>query len=383
MIKAVLLDLDNTLIYNPDMAFARAFLACMNQYFADEGVLEDAGQYFRQAIKLMSLKARDGRETNFQRTVGIMATGGSKITSVEPTLRRFYTEAYPKLEGCIKPVDGAAAFIRKLQKEGYAVVIATNPLYNETAIRQRMAWGGLPLDDDIYAIITNAENMHFAKPDPAYYAEILGRVGVEPDEALMVGDGKHNDIEAAKQIGIHTYHTNANQFHKFIAEFDVFVANVPIIPLKSQMIDPQLRGNMGALYGLLAEVQPNFWQQRPNPDEWSILQILCHLLDSEVKNERPRLMRILNEDNPFITEQLPPGPDIDVCSEDGQDIAHSLLASRTITRKLIAEFTEQDWKRPARHSIFGLTTMLEMAYFTAQHDRLHLNQFCQTLGRCE
>jgi hypothetical protein len=26
---------------------------------------------------------------------------------------------------------------------------------------------------------------------------------------------------------------------------------------------------------------------------------------------------------------------------------------------------------------------LEMAHFTAQHDRLHLNQICQTLGKCE
>jgi hypothetical protein len=64
-------------------------------------------------------------------------------------------------------------------------------------------------------------------------------------------------------------------------------------------------------------------------------------------------------------------------------VAREFEEARRETLQLVATFTDVDWQRPARHSIFGLTTLLEMAYFTAQHDRLHLNQLCQTIGRCE
>lgn len=384
MIKAVLLDLDNTLIHNPDMAFARAFLERMNAFFLTELGIQQAGQAFRKAIAAMSQTTRIGDQSNIALTAQIMADYGDvAVSAVQDTLNKFYTEVYPTLQNCIKPVEGASAFVHKLHDEGYAIVIATNPIYSKAAIVQRMAWGNLPLDESLYALITNAENMHFSKPDPAYYAEILGRVGVEPDEALMVGDSSKNDINAASQVGIHTYKTDAQNFSEFVTNFDHFVTDVPMSPLNSAMIDPQFRGNIGALYGMLSEVQDHFWEQRPDPDEWSIMQILCHLLDSEDNNERPRLEKILNEDNPFIAEQMPPGPDIPICSDDGWTVAEQVKASRAITRQFIAQLDADDWKRPARHSIFGLTTLLEMAYFTAQHDRLHLNQLCQTLGRCE
>ena len=384
MIKAVLLDLDNTLIHNPDMAFARAFLERMNAFFSDELGIQQAGQAFRRAIAAMSNVERIGDHANIDLTAQIMAdVGDVRVTDIRDTLDKFYTEVYPTLQNCIKPVDGASDFIHKLHDEGYAIVIATNPIYSKAAIIQRMAWGNLPLDESIYAIITHAENMHFSKPDPAYYAEILGRVGVEPDEALMVGDSNKNDIDAASVVGIHTYKTDAKHFVKFVASFDDFVSTIPVMPLNPKMIDPQYRGNIGALYGMLCDVQDHFWQQRPDPDEWSIMQILCHLLDSEENNERPRLEKILREDNPFIAEQIPPGPDIPVCSDEGWKVAEQLKKSRAITRHFIAQLDTPDWKRPARHSIFGLTTLLEMAYFTAQHDRLHLNQLCQTLGRCK
>ena len=56
--------------------------------------------------------------------------------------------------------------------------------------------------------------------------------------------------------------------------------------------------------------------------------------------------------------------------------------ARERTIALLAGLRPDQWNRPARHSIFGLTNLLEMAHFTAQHDRLHITQLCQTLGKC-
>src|SRR5690606_29883554 len=104
------------------------------------------------------------------------------------------------------PVEGAGSLIESLREAGFALVIATNPIYPESAILARMAQVGLPTETGTYALVTVTELMHYPKTDPAYYAEILGRIGVEPDEALMVGDSPTNDIRPAHTVGLHTFH---------------------------------------------------------------------------------------------------------------------------------------------------------------------------------
>ena len=144
----------------------------------------------------------------------------------------------------------------------------------------------------------------------------------------------------------------------------------------------QFKGNLAALCGLLAEVKAHQWLQRPDPAEWSILQILCHLWRAETEVHQQRLRMIMEEDNPFIPSLPPPGPDIPECHDDGMEVFERFRAQRQRTMATLAALSADDWRRPARHSIFGLTNLLEMAYFTAQHDRLHITQLCQTLGKC-
>jgi FMN phosphatase YigB (HAD superfamily) len=94
----------------------------------------------------------------------------------------------------------SAAFDR-----GLAVVIATNPLFPRLAIERRLEWAGIPVGQYDYALVTTYENMHAAKPQPAYYREILEVTGSEPREALMVGDDWRNDIAPAAAAGLFTY----------------------------------------------------------------------------------------------------------------------------------------------------------------------------------
>jgi FMN phosphatase YigB (HAD superfamily) len=374
MIKAVLLDLDNTLLKNPDMAFAQAFLEQFEQHYKQAGI-SNAAVNFRRAIQVMGA-GQSGQQSN--RAV-ILEFLGTKAELFDA----FYEQVYPLLKVCISSVEGANALIRQLRDMGLAVVIATNPIYPESAIRQRMAWAGLPLEENTYSLITSADNMHFAKPDPAYYAEILARVGVEPDEALMVGDSLRSDIAPAQSVGLRSFHLSTRGLADFIEQMEECLSDNQSIILHPDMIEPQLRGNIGALYGMLANVQEKFWHQRPDPKEWSIIQILCHLRDAETQIERYRLLRILQEENPFITQPQEPGPNIPECADEGYTIAAEFVKERQETLGLIRDFSLETWQRRVRHSIFGLSTMLEMAYFTAQHDRLHLKQLCQTIGRCK
>jgi HAD superfamily hydrolase (TIGR01549 family) len=395
MIKAVLLDLDDTLLRNRDSAFVPAYLDLVDIFFRAEWGFNSMSQVLRNVIQA-AIEEHDIRQTNAARAEAIIAQAtGQSLATIRAAFGRFYAEVYPQLTDHTAPVPDALALYEYLRERDYAIVIATNPLYPMTAIQQRLAWAGLPDDLEAYALVTSADNMHFVKPDPAYYAEIVARVGIEPDEALMVGDSLENDIQPASALGLKTFYvTSAAESRANAGTLTTlrgkladgqWLEDHPAPTPRPAAIAPQMRGNLGALFGLLDDVCEKHWHQHPDPKEWSIMEVVCHLFESEKTIHRPRLERILTENNPFLTDTVTPAGvrRIPPCAEDGQAAANKFLVERQQTLELLAQLADEDWQRPARHSIFGLTTLWEMAYFTAQHDRLHLNQICQTLGHCQ
>lgn len=397
MIKAVLLDLDNTLLANPDNVFAPAYLHLAEQYFGQAWSVDGFSQVLLSTMRAMNTQ-HDMQQTNLQVAIRVIqqATGRS-TEEVQRVSHLFYADAYTRLKDCTQPIAGAEALVNDLRGAGLAVVIATNPIYPPEAIQQRLSWAGLPNEFSAYNFVTHAGNMHFTKPDPAYYAEILARIGVEPDEALMVGDSLVNDIVPARQVGLRTFHipfaedrADLSEDSKSLADLRQFIRTpgwqdsfAPQL-LSAEGIIPQLRGNVGALFGMIDGIKLHYWMQHPDPNEWSILQIVCHLFESEETVQRLRLQQILALENPFLAEsRQPPGPEAAPCSEDGEQAVRAFVNARLQTIAFLNALQPGDWDRPARHSVFGPTTLLEMAQFTAQHDRLHLNQLCQTLGSCK
>lgn len=385
MIKAVLLDMDNTLLHNPDARFANAFRQLFDQFFRGELAIKGSIHALRAGFASLGSDLANC-PSNAEAMVNCLARSLSLThADADQALRRFYAEVYGELQPLVAPADGAAALIENLLEQGLLVAVATNPLYPETAIAQRLEWAGLGGLVSEFAIVTHSENMHFAKPQPEYMAETVARVGIEPDEALMVGDSAANDMQAARAIGCLTWHVPTDGGLADLAQHiqrDAWreIAQPPA--LLPEMIAPQYRGNLGALRGLLADSSSSQWQERPDPEEWSILQIVCHLWQTEASVHQARLQSILAEDKPFLTALPPPGPHVPPCHDDANLVWRRFSRDRRATLSILDGLTPEQWRRPARHSIFGLTTLLEMAYFTAQHDRLHITQLCQTLGKC-
>ena len=386
MIKAVLLDLDNTLLHNPDEEWVAAFRQQWDRHFAQSCGIDHASSALRNAIGRLNREPATGRanaDIIFEALSLELPLTGAALSAA---IAGFYQGNYRRLSENTAPIAHAADLVETLLDQDLLVAIATNPFFPEAATRERIGWAGLSGFMSDFAFITHSENMRYAKPSPAYFAETIARVGVEPDEALLVGDSMRNDIEPARAIGIHTWHVNAEGALLSLLERvreSGWRQHYLARQLQPAMILPQLRGNNAALHGLLAEAQPHHWRQRPDPQEWSILQILCHLWQTEEPVHRARLQAIRDRDNPFIAALPPPGPDIPHCHDDGREVLHCFLREREETIRLLADFTPAHWGKTARHSIFGLTTMLEMAHFTAQHDRLHITQLCQTLGKCD
>lgn len=396
MIKAVLFSPDGTLLRCDERALADEYLRLATAYFDELWGASRSACLLAEAQRALAAP-RDAQTTNSSLLAETLAAAaGRDPQDIHAAFDAFYTAHLPALRDSVRPAAAAVEVIALAQQQGLDIVIAANPLHPAAAVRQRLAWAGLPDSTEDYALVTGSDNTHFVKPDPAYYAEIVARIGVEPDEAIMVGSSLVDDVRPAAAARLRTYHIGAGVQDDSAADgvgslaelalrikSAAWLDTLPPRALKPEAVEPQLWGNVGALFGMLANVQPAYWEQRPDPNEWSILQIVCHLLESERHVQRPRLERILAEDNPFLVNPPPPGLHAPPCDSDGHQAARRFAAARSETLALLRALPAAAWGRPARHSVFGLTTLLEMALFTAQHDRLHLNQLCQTLGRCE
>jgi len=385
MIKAVLLDLDNSMLDHPGPQFAATFRRAFAQHLEEQTGIKSADGVFHRAIQKLNGQ-RDIVSSNDEvMTSSIAADVNVPVSEFQPKLGSLHQSLYGQARSVANAAPDAQQLVEALLDQGLAIAVVSNPIYREAAIVQVLQWAGLGDFIESFAFLSSSENMHFAKADPAFYAELIARIGIEPDEALLVGGNRQNDNLPAETVGLHTWPLeNATALGALLehVQFAGWQHRYSGRPLRETMLKPQFLGNLGALFGLLSEVKEHQWHQKPDPNEWSIVQILCHLADTETAVHQKRLQKILRVENPFIRALPPPGPDMPTCSDRPQEVAEEFREKRLSTLELIAELGPEDWLRPARHSIFGLTNLLEMAYFTAQHDRLHISQLCQTLGKC-
>ncbi len=203
MIRAVLLDLDDTLLdTNMDLfipVYFEALSRKMNEYLPPDDMINLVLEGTKEMIQ-----NGDSSKTNKEVFDDYFYPRLSHPASVvRPVIDSFYDEQFPMLKKYTRPIPIARDFVSELFKWGCQVVIATNPLFPARAIEHRIDWAGL--SDFSFSLITTYENSHFCKPDPKYYQEILNKLDVEPEEAIMIGNDLQNDIEPAKEAGLHNY----------------------------------------------------------------------------------------------------------------------------------------------------------------------------------
>ena len=96
----------------------------------------------------------------------------------------------------LRSFEQAQELLRELAGRGLKVVLATSAPQNEFELLQQV----LQIDDAV-AEYTTAEDVSEAKPAPDVVQMALKKAGVEPGEALMVGDAAW-DMQAAKKAGV-------------------------------------------------------------------------------------------------------------------------------------------------------------------------------------
>jgi FMN phosphatase YigB (HAD superfamily) len=208
MLRAVLFDLDDTLLGNSMDVFLPAYFEALIRYLDHLVPPERLMSELMRATGAMNAN-RDECVTNEEAFASAFYSALEPDRSMlELAFERFYAEEFPRLQRLTRRRSEARALVAQAVKQELQVAVATNPLFPRIAVEQRLAWADVPVDEFRYALVTTYENMHATKSSSLYYLEILERLGVQSDEALMVGDSWDMDIAPASSVGLHVYWIN-------------------------------------------------------------------------------------------------------------------------------------------------------------------------------
>ncbi len=116
-------------------------------------------------------------------------------------------------------------------------------------------------------------------------------------------------------------------------------------------------------------------RRRPSPDEWSALEICCHLRDA-AEEEGVRVRRLVEEEGPTLEPY-----DQEVWARErnyqGDDIRRVRTALRAFwggLAYLLEGLTDEQWERAGTHPEWGAVTVRSRAEREVEHAQAHLEQ---------
>ena len=196
MIQAVLFDLDGTLLPMDLEVFTKAYFGSLAAKMAPRGY-EPRELISAIWAGIRAMVKNDGARTNeevFWETFrGIY---GDRVLRDVPHFKEFYRTDFQKAKSACGFNPKAAQTVYALKAAGYRVVLATNPIFPAVATESRIRWAGLNPED--FELYTTYENIGFCKPNTQYYLEIAKRLGVSPEQCLMVGNDVTEDMAAGE-----------------------------------------------------------------------------------------------------------------------------------------------------------------------------------------
>ena len=140
----------------------------------------------------------------------------------------------------------------------------------------------------------------------------------------------------------------------------------------------ELASGAQVIPALLAGVTPDEARYKPDPDTWSILEVLCHLYDEEREDFRQRLDLMLHRPaEPW--PPIHPGAWVTERGYNARDFAAMLdqwRAERARSLDWLAGLTAPDWDREVTWP-FGTMRAGDMLAAWVAHDNLHQRQLVE------
>jgi FMN phosphatase YigB (HAD superfamily) len=387
MTLTLLFDLDDTLLETNMGAFIPAYFQALSKHLAEYALPEKMLPALMKGTELMLASEDASRTLQEVFEAYFYPKLGVPKEQLAHVIEQFYDEVFPSISSVTKKREGAVELVDWAFAKGYRVAIATDPLFPRKAVYHRIRWAGL--DPERFELVSSFETFHFTKSHPAYFAEVLGRLGWPNEPVLMVGNDEERDLKPAQSLGLKTYHVNDGSASRSepeaaggkLTDLRPWLESTDLALFELSIQTPPailtvMSSTPAVLQSLTAFVSDSAWPHKPIADEWALVEVICHLRDTEREIHQMQLNTLMEESEPFI-----PRPDGSVWAkernylgEDGFAALQDFTSARMETLAKLKGINDAMWKQKARHAIFGPTHFQEVIGFMADHDRMHIQQ---------
>jgi len=191
MIRAVIFDLDNTLL--DFMRMKRMAVEAAVEAMVDAGLEMDRDAAER---KIYAIYEREGIE--HQRVFDDLLA--ERLGRVDPMILASGIVAYRRArEAALVLYPHVTATLVALVKRGIALAVVSDAPTREAWLR--LCYLNL---HHLFDAVVTFEDTGERKPSPAPFELVLDRLGVAPEQAIMVGDWPERDVVGAMKLGIRT-----------------------------------------------------------------------------------------------------------------------------------------------------------------------------------
>jgi len=180
MIKGVLLDVDGTLVLSND-AHARAWVEAL-EHFGHTITYDDV----RWLVGM-------GGDKVLPRLVPGLESESGQGKRISQYRTKIFLDKYVST---LEPTPGSRALVEKLKQSDLKLMVASSAKKEELNDLLKAA-----RVDDLLKQATTSADADNSKPDPDIIHAALGKIGLPPQEVLMIGDTPY-DIEAAGKAGV-------------------------------------------------------------------------------------------------------------------------------------------------------------------------------------
>ena len=160
-IKAVLFDLDNTLLLFNEKEFFEAYSKKLYLSFKD---ILSAQEFFRRLLSSTQVMTNNnGKQSNAEFFINDFAKGLSvRKEELWQRFDKFYANEFEEFEYLMSPLKNTQGILEKIRGKGIKIVIASNPMFPANIQLFRLRWAGL--EGFPFELVTDAHNSTFCKP---------------------------------------------------------------------------------------------------------------------------------------------------------------------------------------------------------------------------